>query len=162
MAPKENSFVLPVGIASRVEAGRVLREIQVLDEFLSQAAIRHPGSSTKLPRTSRLLDDLVTSNKLNILLEPDRRQLQVSMTTIKDKAPLLHISFSADPSPLFTQKLVTWLRQNIHPYVLLQMGLQPNIGAGCIVRTNNRYFDFSLRQHFKDQRELLIRELAGV
>ena len=67
----------------------------------------------------------------------------------------MHISFSADPSPLFTQKLIAWLRSEIHPLVLLQIGLQPNMGAGCVVRTSNKYFDFSLRDRFKSKGEML-------
>ena len=50
---------------------------------------------------------------------------------------------------------MTWLRREIHPLVLMTVGLQPNIGAGCIVRTTNKYFDFSLRQDFANKRDLL-------
>jgi len=39
--------------------------------------------------------------------------------------------------------------------------LQPTIAAGCIVRTTNKYFDFSLRQDFTDKRELLLKQIAG-
>jgi hypothetical protein len=72
----------------------------------------------------------------------------------------MHISFSADPSPVFTDKLMTWLRREIHPFVLLTVGLQPNIGAGCIVRTTNKQFDLSLRQDFKAKRDLLLEQLT--
>jgi F0F1-type ATP synthase delta subunit len=72
------------------------------------------------------------------------------------------MSFSADPSPQFTQKLAAWLRQEIHPFVLLQVGLQPNIGAGCVVRTTNKYFDFSLRERFKSKRPLLMEKLKSL
>ena len=62
---------------------------------------------------------------------------------------------------MFQQKLITWIRQQIHPYTLLQVGLHPSIGAGCIVRTTNKFFDFSLRHRFSDQRMLLISKLRG-
>ena len=72
---------------------------------------------------------------------------------------MIHISFAADPSAAFTDKIVAWFRENIHPFVLIQVGLQPTIAAGCVVRTANHSFDFSLRQHFTKQRQLLIDKL---
>jgi hypothetical protein len=155
------SLVLPVGIVGRVDLGRLIREVEALDEFLRQASLREPGTSVKLPKTSRLMDEVIQVNKLNALLEPDRELLQQFLAVVRSKAPILHMSFSADPSPLFTQKLITWLRREIHPFVLLQVGMQPNIGAGCIVRTENQYFDFSLRQRFTDKRPLLAEKLMG-
>ncbi|HYH36035.1 MAG TPA: hypothetical protein VD706_00875, partial [Candidatus Saccharimonadales bacterium] len=79
----------------------------------------------------------------------------------KQRSPVLHISFSADPSPTFTEKLMTWLREEIHPLVLLSVGLQPTIGAGCIVRTTNKQFDLSLREDFLKKRELLLSQLRS-
>ncbi len=56
-------------------------------------------------------------------------------------------------------KLVVWLRANIHPQILVHLGLQPSIAAGCVVRTANKQFDFSLSEAFEKQRELLIASL---
>lgn len=152
-------LALPISIVGRVDLGRLIREVQLLDEFLRQAAIREPGTAVKLPRTSRLMDEIIQINKINVLLESERQRLAQFLLEVRKHAPVLHMSFSADPSPLFTQKMITWLRREIHPFVLLQIGLQPNIGAGCVVRTTNQYFDFSLRQNFIDKRELLAQKL---
>jgi F0F1-type ATP synthase delta subunit len=105
------------------------------------------------------MDEVIQLNQINVLVEPERQRLAEFLLQVRKHAPVLHISFSADPSPLFTQKLVTWLRREIHPFVLLQIGLQPNIGAGCVVRTTNQYFDFSLRQNFIEKRGLLAEKL---
>jgi F0F1-type ATP synthase delta subunit len=56
---------------------------------------------------------------------------------------------------------VTWLRANIHPQALVQVGLQPNIAAGCVVRTANKQFDLSLRQSFAKHKDLLIEQFRG-
>lgn len=150
---------LPVSIISRSDLGRLFREVNALDNFLEAAAVREPGTSIKLPKTSRLLDEMVQVNKLNVLLEADRKRLQQFLESVRLEAPVLHMSFSADPSPLFAQRLITWLRQEMHPLVMLQIGLQPSIGAGTIVRTTNKYFDFSLRRRFYDSRDILIQRL---
>ncbi len=161
MAPNQDILVLPISVVSRVDVGRLLREIELVDNFLTQAAIREGGQPVKLPKTSRLMDEIIEVNKLNVLIEPERKRLMAYMLVVHEKAPVLNMSFSADPSPLFIQKLMIWLRREIHPMVLLQTGLQPNIGAGCVLRTTNKYFDFSLREHFIRNRELLIDKLSG-
>jgi hypothetical protein len=155
----ESQMILPIQVTGRVDVGRLLRETQAIDNFLKQAVIRQPGTPTKMPKTSRLLDDFLANNNLNLLHDDDRSKALNFLLTVRAKAPILHMSFSVDPSPAFTQKLMAWLRQNIHPLVLVQVGLQPNIGAGCVVRSTNKYFDFSLRQHFKKQRALLVDKL---
>ncbi|GAC1391576.1 MAG: hypothetical protein NVSMB46_04620 [Candidatus Saccharimonadales bacterium] len=152
---------IPVSVVSPVDVGRLVREVDVLDNFLVQAAIRSPGSSAKLPRTTRLMDEIIHNNNLNVLHNDERQRLSEFLKSIKSEAPVLHISFSADPSPFFIQKLMTWLRQEIHPLVLLQVGLQPNIGAGCVMRTSNRYFDFSIRQKLNDSRPILLQKIKG-
>ncbi len=152
---------LPLSIVTKVDAGRLIRELDQIDTFLKGAAIREPGTPVKMPRTSRLLDETVQVNKLNLLHEDDRTRLIQFVNQVRSNAPVMHISFSADPSPAFTQKLITWLRSEIHPLVLLQIGLQPNIGAGCVLRTTNKYFDFSLRERLKEKGGLLAETLRG-
>ncbi len=162
MDHKTDSYLqLPIMVIGRIDVGRLLREIQALDDFMAAAAIREPGTSVKLPKTSKLFDDIIQINSLNVLLEADRNRLLAFLQTVYKQAPTMHISFSADPSALFMQRLMTWLRQNIHSLVLVQIGMQPNIGAGCVIRTSNKYFDFSLRSRFLASRDLLAVALSG-
>ena len=154
-------MVLPTSVVSRSDISRLLREVAAVDDFLRQAAVRTTGASMQLPRSSRLLEELASINGLNLLQEPDRHLATRFLQVIKSQAPVLHMSFSADPSPLFTQKLVTYIRREIHPLALVSTGLQPTIGAGCILRTSNKYFDFSLRQRFLDKRGLLLERLRS-
>lgn len=152
---------LPIGAVTRADIGRLMLEAESVDNFLTQAAVRESGTNMQLPKTSRLLDEIVAVNKLNLLQQADRQKLRDFLKFVRTKAPILHISFSSDPSPIFQQRLITWIRQQLHPYTLLQIGLHPSIGAGCVVRTTNKFFDFSLRQRFSDQRMLLISKLRG-
>lgn len=155
-------LVLPVNIVSRADVGRLINEVERVDNFLRQAAIREPGTKLQLPKSSRLFDELVAQSKFNMLQETDRKQLLQFLQAIHSKSPVLHISFSTDPNPIFLQKLTTWIRQNMHPYVLLQIGLQPGIGAGCTVRSINKFYDFSLKNKFIDKRHLLTERLKSI
>lgn len=153
---------LPMSVVGRVDVGRLIREVDALGSFLEAQAIRQPETAASLPRTSRLLDEIIQFNKLHVLNEADRNRLAAFLVAVRAQAPVLHISFSADPTPFFVQRLITWLRQDIHPLVLLQLGLQPTIGAGCIVRTTNKYFDLSLRKRFAEKRGVLVKRLHDI
>lgn len=149
-------FLLPISIVTKVDVGRLLREVTAIDDFLDQASLRQPGTAIQLPKTTRVVDDIVTSNKINLLVEAERRALIAFLTEVRDKAPEIHFSFSAEPSTTFMQKLATYLRESIHPHTLLQIGLQPTIGAGFMMRTTNKYYDFSLRTTLKAKHQVLL------
>lgn len=150
---------LPTLVAGPADVGRLLRELGNIEEALLQLGLRSPGATVKMPKTSSLMDQTIDLNDLNLLHESDRKNLKLFLETVKQKAPVLHISFSADPSTTFIDKLMAWLRKEIHPQLLLSIGLQPNIGAGCIIRSTNKHFDLSLKQDFINKRELLMSKL---
>lgn len=152
---------LPPLVAGPVDVARLARELEMIDDSLLQLGLRTGGTPTKIPKTSYLLEKTVQLNKLNLLQKADRAALRQYLAALREAAPVMHISFGADPSPLFVEKLMTWLRREIHPELLLTIGLQPAMGAGCIVRTANKYFDLSLRQTFMQQRHLLKAGLFG-
>jgi F0F1-type ATP synthase delta subunit len=144
-----------------VEVRRLKRELETLNEFVSQAQIREPGKQPPIPRVSRLLEALATDNGLQLLQVDHRAQLKKFLAAVEKDAPNIHISFAIDPSSAFTAKMVTWMRANIHPLTLLEVGLQPTIAAGCVIRTPNKVFDFSLREHFADAEGLLMKALES-
>ena len=153
-------LTLPTLVFGRPEVHRLQRELESLEQYLEQASLRDK-SAASLPRTSRLLEALAGENHLNLLQAEDRASLKTFLKMIADTAPTVHISFAADPSSAFTAKVVQWLRANVHPLVLLQIGLQPSIAAGCVVRTANKTFDFSLRERLKSQQASLAEALKG-
>ena len=157
----KSQIQLPVQVIGPVDVNRLIREVEGLNDFMMQSAIRMPGSSMKLPRTSRLFDEFIAVNHFNMLQTADRRAAATFLQSIKQQAPVIHMSFASDPTAAFTVKIVMWLRANIHPYLLIQIGLEPRIAAGCIVRTPNKQFDFSLRRHFIAQRDQLINVLKS-
>jgi F0F1-type ATP synthase delta subunit len=158
-ADQTSDLKLPILVFGIVEVRRLERELEALEDFIRQSSIREPGKQPALPRLSRLLDGLATDNNLNLLQPADRQKLVQFLQETEHHAPSIHISFATDPSSAFTAKVVAWLRGNIHPNMLLDIGLQPNIAAGCVVRSTNKLFDMSLRQRFADAHNLLIESL---
>lgn len=160
-APTEKSLKLPVAVATPVDVGRLVRELELIDDSLTQLKLRKGGKAVSVPKTSQLMDKTIELNKLNLLHETDRKKLKTYLTAVKTKAPVLHISFGSDPSVAFIDKLMTWLRREVHAELLLTIGLQPTIGAGCMVRSTNKYFDFTLRSKFTASRQLLLDKLKS-
>lgn len=165
MDPSQNTetkkqIILPSNIVGLTDVSRLSREMAAFDDFMHQATIREPGTAMTLPKMTKLFDELVESNNLNMLQEADRQILKAFLAEVKSKAPRMHISFSVDPSPLFLRRLMDYLRSSIHPQVLIQVGLQPTIGAGCVVRSANQVFDLSLREDFRKKRSLLMKYIG--
>jgi len=152
-------FQLPLSLVTIVDLSRTRRELAAVDEFMLQASVRKTGARAQLPKTSHALEEMVRANGYNLLEANDRTHLIEILTQLQKKAPTIHMSFAVDPPAAALNRLITWLRQEIHPQLLLQVGLQPSIAAGCIVRTGSKYFDFSLRKHFETNEKLLLTKL---
>lgn len=151
---------LPSVLLGQADILRLRREMENLEDYLHQAALRQtPSDQLKIPKTSRMLDEFAKLNQLNLMKRGDHERAMTGLNYVSKHAPTMHISFSADPSSAFSAKIVDWVRQNIHPHSLVQIGLQPNIAAGCMVRTPNKQFDLSLRASFAKHRDLLVEQL---
>ncbi|MDL2341877.1 MAG: hypothetical protein QFB87_02240 [Patescibacteria group bacterium] len=155
-------LVLPLLVVSPVDVGRLIRDVETLDNLLMQYDLKGATHEAKMPKVSLLLDSIIDANKLDLLVPAQRQRLLAFLQSVRTQAPVLHISFGADPAASFIEKLMTWLRREISPQVLLTIGLQPNIGAGCLVRSTNKFYDFSLRQNFTKNRELLMASFQEV
>ncbi len=152
-------YILPVLVVGPADISRLLLEMEALDEFLQRSLLKPGGADIKLPKTSRTLDSLIELNEADLLRADDREGLKAFLLSMQKHAPVVHISFAAEPSAAFTVKIVEWMRANIAHYLLLQVGLQPSIAAGCVVRTTNKVFDLSLRQYLKKNRGVLLEAL---
>lgn len=148
-------------MASRVDIGRLQREITGLNDFFVDAKVRTAGTSMQLPQLSRSMDLLARENGINLLDTEHRQKLIVQLDQVYKSAPSFHISFAVEPSPKALEKVLIWMRQNIHHQVLIQVGLQPAIAAGCVLRTTNKVFDMSLRNRLHSQTDVLAQLISG-
>jgi F0F1-type ATP synthase delta subunit len=152
---------LPPSIINPVDVARLMRELTGLNDFFVAAKARPAGTSLQLPKLSRTMDQLSHENEVNLLETDQRSKLMEQLQAVYKKAPHFHISFAVEPPPRALEKILLWLRQNIHPQTLLSVGLQPSIAAGCVLRTTNRVFDMSLRTHLSNQSEYLLQLIKG-
>lgn len=157
---RETTFTLPPLVVSISDLMRLKRELAALYEFLHQAALRHSDpAAIKLPKTSRMLDDLARTNNIDLLKRDQYEATVTQLDNFLEHAPRIHLAFSTDPSAAFVTRIVEWLRTNVHPGLVVQVGIQPTLAAGCVVRTTNKHFDLSLKHHFRDAKPKLIEKI---
>lgn len=161
MAQASIELKLPNSIVSKTDVVRLQRELNSLEDFFVGAAARTAGTAIQPPRLTRQLDSLAKENEYNLLDSDSRRQLAEALRQLIKNAPCLHISFAAEPSAKPLEQIITWLRQNIHQQALVQVGLQPSIAAGCVLRTSNKVFDMSMRTSLKKQQPYLVKLIVG-
>jgi F0F1-type ATP synthase delta subunit len=143
---------LPTTITSKADIARLLSEMTALEQTLQQQAIRKEKTETQV---SKQLQEVAANVSQKLDAEDGRKAIRDFLEQTKQSAPVVHISFASNPSSVFLEKITSWFRKEIHPLVLLQVGMQPSIAAGCTVRTTSKYFDLSLRSHLQGKNELL-------
>lgn len=149
------SLRLPLSVMTKQDLHRLVREVEALDNYILQNSIRGQKSAA-LPRLTNTLETLISDNKYDILDDKTRNSLLRVLQDLLTSAPVIHMSFAIEPSSFMTQKIVEWFRTEVHPALMLHTGVQPTIAAGCVMRTANKFFDFSLRQHLSRSRDLLM------
>lgn len=156
---KPKKFELTSQVITTLDLSRVLREAERLDEFLHQSGLRSPGTNTTLPKTTQALESIAEANGLSLLDATHRKHLIGNLRTLKLQIKKVHISFAVEPSPAVIQKIVAWFRTNVQNDLVVEIGIQPTVSVGCIVRTTNKVFDMSLRHRFEESRGILAEQL---
>lgn len=160
------SYVLPPALVTRADLAHLVREVEAVDnEFEAQKArARSTGQQIayRLPAMSRTLADFLELNKLNLADDQGRMALKEQLKLLKDKAPVMHMTFAVEADPVSLAQLVAYLRKEIHPQTLLSVGLQPSLVGGAYVRTPNQVHDFSLRELLAGKRNVIVRELESL
>ena len=146
---------LPLSIMTKPDLHRLIREVEALDNYISQNSIRGQKSAA-LPRLTASLESLLQDNNLDVMQDKVRTELRRVLAELLATAPVLHMSFAIEPSSFMTQKIVNWFRTEVHPALMLQIGVQPTIAAGCVLRNSTKFVDFSLRQHLRASQQLLM------
>jgi hypothetical protein len=159
---KDFKLKLPSRISGSSDLAKTQRELEKVDDFLYQTRLRMPGRPVTLPKSSKMLDELVEVNSLSLLEEADRKKLLDELDKLSAHSPVMHISFASEPSNAFLEKIVGWSRENIDPFVLVNVGLQPSVIVGCEVRTTNKVFDLSLRNKFEQMHDVLVKKLEEI
>lgn len=159
MASKDLNLVLSIQKPSQLR--KILRELDNLENKISTQRIKNEDQAQDLD-ISPALDELLKENELDIFKDEDFNNLKNFLVSLQDNALVLHFTFNQPASDSTLNKLVKWIRENIDPKTLITTGLNNSIGVGFILRTTNKYYDFSLGHVLRDKRELLVKKISEV
>jgi hypothetical protein len=156
----ETEFTLPSALIGRVDLARLIREVETIDGVLATQKVKAQGEvSYHMPTMSQSLSDFLAINTVDLADDRTRRTLKERLGELKDKAPIVHMTFATAADPDSLQELVDWVRKQLHPRALISVGLQPALVGGVYMRTPNHIYDFSLRALMSDKRDLISKQL---
>lgn len=157
-------FVLPPRVVTKIDVSRLVSELEKVDNDLTATALRAEkgGSAVTAPALSQNMTDFLAQNELKIEDGKVRSDLIKELHQLKDKVPVIHMTFAVTADPETLQQLVLWIRTNIDPHTVIEVGLQPSLVAGVYLRTPNHVHDLSLRQMLKAGRGKLAEELGAL
>ncbi len=159
----KTSAALPPSLVSRSDATRLLREIKDYDELATQRSLAKGTKRRSTPtRHSEQLIELAEAQSLSLASAADRDEIINQLASLLETAPAVHIDFATEPSARALHRIVQWFREEIHPQALVEVGLQPSLVAGCVVRTTNRYFDYSVRSQLDETHESLQKKIGAL
>src|SRR5690349_19112883 len=140
----EPEFHLPPALISKAHLAQLIRELEGVENELEaqkahnlDRAKADSKAELRVPTMSKALGDCIELNQVDIIDSQQRMQFKKILGTIKNKAPVMHFTFASDPDGESLQKLVDWVRKEIHPRALISVGIQPALVGGVYLRTPN-------------------------
>lgn len=160
MSQPPADYILPSALIGRVDLARLVREVEAVDSNLETQKVKNHGEGGyRMPNLSQSLSDFVEINKLDLTNDKERVVTKEQLKRLKEKAPIIHMTFATTADPETLQQLVEWVRENLHPQALISVGLQPSLVGGVYLRTPNHIYDFSLRALMQDKRSIVVQSL---
>ena len=157
-------LLLPPVIVSKSDVYRLVAEAEQVEASLTTAAARAKAGVTtaSLPPLSQQLSEFLRHNNLSLTTPKQWSQLVSQLRLLKEKVPVLHMTFATVADPASLQQLAAWARTSVHPQAVITAGLQPGLVGVVYLRTPNHVHDLSMRGLLSGQREVLVKELGAL
>ena len=160
----ERQYSLPPSVATQSDLRRLIAELEAIDNILTSDEIRQrTGHATIGHMTlSEQLGDFIELNQCPVDDDHQRSELLGSLRQLKDRAPVIHMTFATTAEREVLSKIVAWLREKVNPQAVISVGLQPELIGGAYIRTTNKVFDMSIRSQLANGRSIIVKELEAV
>lgn len=145
---------LPVTVCTKRDLMMLSRELASFSSHVYQS-IMHHQKPIKYPPITDNLRQFIILNQINYKEPRKCNQAIKYLDELKKTSPTVHVSFAQNPSKEVVQRVTAWFRSEVDRHCLLTIGLQPSIAAGVVITTNNRQFDFSIRQRLESRKSKL-------
>lgn len=157
-------FSLPLSVVTKVDLSHLVEEVERVDNELTATEVRAKSGAQQAsqPVMSEQLATFLQENSISLAESRARIDLIKQLCVLKDKVPVIHMTFAVEADPTSLQQIAQWVRQEIDPQAVIAIGLQPGLVAGVYLRTPNHVHDLSLRGQLAAQREVLSKELGAL
>lgn len=155
-----NNKLLPAIIQTTFNKMVAYRRLRLLREYLQQQFFlseKNESIEDFLAKKGQLPEETTVIklwfDQFNNQLNPSN-YYKILNNIIKDinNLPTITIYIPFALPPREAEKLGRWLRENVHPQVMLELRLDPTVIGGCALAWQGRYKDYSLRRLFKKRR----------
>lgn len=156
-------FIVPSSIVSRADISRLVREFEAVDTALTSKTV-HEMAGTQHDESivfSPQLQEFLEKNPVNLDDTNERTDYIHQLRTLKDRAPVMNMTFAVVADPESLKELAVWLRNEVHPQTVIEPHLQPSLVAGVYLRTPNRVLDLTVRNKLKSKRAELEKALGA-
>ncbi len=142
---------------------QILAISEELHAYANELAAQRHGSPaggpiSLSPRAEAVLELLPQDKRDDASVEQWRMELEKLANT----APTVTLVLAAAATPGLKQELVGWLRENVHPYLLVNFRVNPDIVGGIVIRSVNHVYDCSFRKALLAHPENFTRLLVHV
>lgn len=157
-------FILPPAVVTKRDVSHLVTEAEWIDNELTTAQVREKtGSNTPVEAAmTREFSDFLEQNSLAFDNSHERTELIKQMRSLKEKVPVIHMTFAVKADAESLQKLVAWVRESVHPQAVIEVGLQPALVVGVYLRTPNKVHDLSVRALLEGRHDPLVKELEAL
>ena len=161
LLPQPIQLRLPDDILRRADIARLVREAESIENNTVSANVRTKVTEATKRRSpvSDQLADFLDINQIEVRTARQRSKLVSDLRKLKDNAPVVHLTFASAADIESIKKLVVWLRTQVHPQVIVHIGLQPDIIGGVYIRTTNRVHDLTIRAKLSESRGVIKKQL---
>ena len=157
-------FSLPFSVVSKGDISRLVHEFDALDTLLTAATVRNKTGSSDggAPVLSLQLQAFLDENPVDLDDIGARTTYIKQLQLLKKNIRVMNMTFAVTADPESLQQLSAWLRASVHPQIVIDVHLQPALVAGVYMRSQNRVFDFSVRNALVSKRSELKKELEAL
>lgn len=154
---------LPIYLTSKRDVLKLRREVEVVADSLLQQRVakEKAGVDRKMKEPSAELRGFLEANSIEYS-EDKLDEIEKTLASVYENAIQIRMSFASEPEKESLEKLVGWFRDNVTPAIFIQVGIQPRIAGGVILRTNHKRYDFSLRSMLLKNSDKLMKAVHDV
>lgn len=134
----------PASICAPEQVTAVRYELQSYADWMSNDSVRRQTGTVQLEEPS-LSDDTIVLLKSWQEGDPisSRSVAELAGYLAKLSLPVIHVMLAATPNKSFREEMAKWFREVGGRDYMVSISINRMIGGGAIIRTPNRYYDYS-------------------